>query len=126
MGNIIKVGMAETKKETKKEAKKEGDKDKAKPLDDSDISLMKRYGRGPYFESIKKAEEELKDYTGKINKLCGVKESDTGLAPPADWFLTVSCDNTYSAIRKCFRENSHSRSPAARRSLAAILSNPNT
>jgi 26S proteasome regulatory subunit T1 len=79
----------EGKKEVKKEAKKEDEKDKAKPLDESDISLLKRYGRGPYFEQIKKTEEELKDYTGKISKLCGVKESDTGLAPPGDWFLTV-------------------------------------
>lgn len=72
-----------------KEVKKEQEKDKAKPLDDSDITLLKRYGRGPYFELIKKAEDDLKDYTAKINKLCGVKESDTGLSAPSDWFLTV-------------------------------------
>jgi 26S proteasome regulatory subunit T1 len=73
----------------KTEVKKEEEKDKAKPLDDSDINLLKRYGRGPYFDLIKKAEEDLKDYTGKINKLCGVKESDTGLSAPSDWFLEV-------------------------------------
>merc|ERR1719253_1647843 len=36
---------------------------------------------------IKKAEKEANDYIDKINKLIGVKESDTGLAPPSQWDL---------------------------------------
>ncbi len=84
-----------SEKETKKAAKPDADKDKSKEkdttkaLDESDISLLKRYGRGPYFEPIKKAEDGLKEFTAKIGKLTGVKESDTGLSAPSEWFLTV-------------------------------------
>jgi 26S proteasome regulatory subunit T1 len=53
------------------------------PLDEQDINLLKRYGMGPYSDSIKKTEEENKDLVKNINKLCGIKESDTGLAIPS-------------------------------------------
>merc|ERR1719386_499094 len=36
---------------------------------------------------IKKADEECQEYIQKINKLIGVKESDTGLSPPSQWDL---------------------------------------
>ncbi len=42
---------------------------------------------GPYAESIKKLEEGNRDQVTKINKLCGIKESDTGLSPPSQWDL---------------------------------------
>jgi len=42
---------------------------------------------GPYAEIIKKLEEENKDQVNKINKLCGIKESDTGLSLPSQWDL---------------------------------------
>lgn len=58
-----------------------------RPLDDNDIALLKRYGMGPYAAPIKKAEEENKEFLLKINKLCGIKESDTGLSLPAQWNL---------------------------------------
>lgn len=57
--------------------------DKGKPLTDADIALIKRYGKGPYTESIKNIEEDIKSYNTKITALCGIKESDTGLALPA-------------------------------------------
>jgi len=38
---------------------------------------------GPYSENIKKLEEEGKKLTEDINKLCGIKESDTGLSLPS-------------------------------------------
>uniref|UniRef100_A0A6V7P4C8 1-(5-phosphoribosyl)-5-[(5-phosphoribosylamino)methylideneamino]imidazole-4-carboxamideisomerase n=1 Tax=Ananas comosus var. bracteatus TaxID=296719 RepID=A0A6V7P4C8_ANACO len=44
-------------------------------------------GLGPYSESIKKAEKEIKEMVKKINDLCGIKESDTGLATPSQWDL---------------------------------------
>ena len=70
---------------------KDKDKDKEEeiiqPLDEHDINLLKKYGRGPYFELIKKVEEELIEYREKISKLTGVKELDTGLALPSEWFL---------------------------------------
>ena len=57
------------------------------PLSDQDIALFKRYGKGPYAESIRKAEEDIKNFNQKITTLCGIKESDTGLALPAQWNL---------------------------------------
>ncbi|CAI0401962.1 unnamed protein product [Linum tenue] len=57
------------------------------PLDEDDIALLKTYGLGPYSNSIKKEEKEIKDLAKKINDLCGIKESDTGLATPSQWDL---------------------------------------
>mmetsp|Transcript_28808 Transcript_28808/g.54390 ORF Transcript_28808/g.54390 Transcript_28808/m.54390 type:complete len:428 (+) Transcript_28808:135-1418(+) len=54
-------------------------------LDEDDIVLLKTYGLGPYSESIKKVEKLLKDTSKKVNDLCGIKESDTGLAHPSQW-----------------------------------------
>lgn len=56
-------------------------------LDEDDVVIMRTYGVGPYVEPIKVAEKEAKEYISKINKLIGVKESDTGLAPPSQWDL---------------------------------------
>lgn len=55
------------------------------PLTEQDIALFKRYGKGPYAEPIRKAEEDIKNFNQKITALCGIKESDTGLALPAQW-----------------------------------------
>ena len=57
--------------------------DKGKPLTEQDIALIKRYGKGPYFEPLKSVEEDIRNYNTKITALCGIKESDTGLALPA-------------------------------------------
>lgn len=71
--------------------KKDGDKSKddkgGAALTESDIALFKRYGKGPYAEPCKKAEDDIKDFNQKITALCGIKESDTGLALPAQWNL---------------------------------------
>ena len=72
----------------KKEEKTKVEKDeKGKPLTEEDIALIKRYGKGPYHESLKKTEDEIKLKNTTIQGLCGVKESDTGLALPASWNL---------------------------------------
>jgi len=42
-------------------------------------------GLGPYAEPIKKVEKDLKEISKKVNDLCGIKESDTGLAHPSQW-----------------------------------------
>lgn len=42
---------------------------------------------GPYADNIKKTEEECKDQLSKINKMVGIKESDTGLSLPSQWDL---------------------------------------
>ena len=77
------------KEEPKKTDKKENEEEEkqVKPLDKGDILLLQRYGKGPYHDKIKKLEDETKDYTEKIAKLCGVQESDTGLAMPSQWTL---------------------------------------
>jgi 26S proteasome regulatory subunit T1 len=84
-----------TKEDNSKAAeKKEGDKagdakdDKkptkeSNPLTESDIAMFKRYGKGPYTDRLKKAEDDMKEFNQKITVLIGIKESDTGLALPA-------------------------------------------
>ncbi|KAL4180682.1 hypothetical protein AMTRI_Chr12g233850 [Amborella trichopoda] len=58
-----------------------------RPLDEDDIALLKTYGLGPYSTGIKKVEKEIKEMAKKVNDLCGIKESDTGLAAPSQWDL---------------------------------------
>merc|ERR1719497_166328 len=65
----------------------EDDEKEPQALDEDDVSIMRTYGVGPYVRPIQKVETETKEYIGKINKLIGVKESDTGLAPPSQWDL---------------------------------------
>lgn len=56
-------------------------------MDEGEINLLKRYGLGPFNEAIKKIEEENRNMLTEINKLCGIKESDTGLSLPSQWDL---------------------------------------
>lgn len=42
---------------------------------------------GYYADIIKNLEEENKLLVNAVNKLSGIKESDTGLAPPSLWDL---------------------------------------
>ncbi|OAF68575.1 26S protease regulatory subunit 7 [Intoshia linei] len=57
-------------------------------LDEKDIDLMKNYGQGMYTNSIKKIEDEITKLHKRVNEMSGIKESDTGLAPPALWDLS--------------------------------------
>ncbi|KAJ2916026.1 hypothetical protein MD484_g4400, partial [Candolleomyces efflorescens] len=61
--------------------------DKIVALDDSDIQILKTYGQGPYATKLKDVEKDIKDVQKRINEKLGVKESDTGLAPPNLWDL---------------------------------------
>ncbi|KAF9388830.1 26S proteasome regulatory subunit 7 [Podila verticillata] len=54
-------------------------------LDEGDIALLKTYGQGPYAKDLKKLENDIKDAQKRVNEKIGVKESDTGLAPPSLW-----------------------------------------
>jgi len=65
----------------------EDDEKEPEQLDEDDVDIMRTYGVGPYVRPIQKVEKENKEYISKINKLIGVKESDTGLAPPSQWDL---------------------------------------
>uniref|UniRef100_H2Y4S5 26S proteasome regulatory subunit 7 n=1 Tax=Ciona savignyi TaxID=51511 RepID=H2Y4S5_CIOSA len=70
---------------------KEGEKED-KPiqaLDEGDIALLKTYGQGPYAKQIKTVEDDIVSITKRVNELSGIKESDTGLAPPALWDLAA-------------------------------------
>ncbi|XP_071152814.1 26S proteasome regulatory subunit 7 isoform X1 [Mytilus edulis] len=58
-------------------------------LDEGDIALLKTYGVGQYSKSIKSVEEDIQNTLKKVNELAGIKESDTGLAPPALWDLAA-------------------------------------
>lgn len=51
-------------------------------LDAGDIQLLKTYGQGPYAGPLKKIEKEIEDIRKRVNEHMGVKESETGLAPP--------------------------------------------
>lgn len=62
-------------------------KDDIKPLDEGDIALLKTYGMGPYSARIRNIEKDVDKLLKKINELKGIKESDTGLAPPSQWDL---------------------------------------
>lgn len=81
MGKDEQIDSSKTKDDKKKE---EGVKDdKGRPLTQQDIALISRYGKGPYTNAIKQVETEIKTFNQKITALCGIKESDTGLALPA-------------------------------------------
>lgn len=70
-----------------KAADKKQTDDKGAALTESDIAILRRYGKGPYTEAIKKVEDDVKQFNQKITTLCGIKESDTGLALPSQWNL---------------------------------------
>jgi len=65
----------------------DSDDEGGQALDEDDVNIMRTYGIGPYLKPIAKTEQEQKDWITKINKLIGIKESDTGLAPPSQWDL---------------------------------------
>ncbi|KAI6238371.1 26S proteasome regulatory subunit 7 [Aphelenchoides fujianensis] len=58
-------------------------------LDEGDIQILKKYGRGPYTDQIKQIEADIEARMKKVNELSGVKESDTGLAPPSMWDIAA-------------------------------------
>ncbi|RKP26922.1 P-loop containing nucleoside triphosphate hydrolase protein [Syncephalis pseudoplumigaleata] len=63
------------------------DDEKIVALDEGDIALLKTYGQGPYAKELKKIEVDINEIKKRINEKIGVKETDTGLAPPNLWDL---------------------------------------
>lgn len=61
----------------------------SKALDEGDIAILKTYGAGPYTKSIKTVEDDIKKISKHVNEITGIKESDTGLAPPSQWDLVA-------------------------------------
>ncbi len=91
--NDKKDSKAKEEKDVKKDDKKKDNKKKKdgeeefEGLDDKDIRLHKRYVQGPYAVPIAKIEKENKELVKDIKILCGIQESDTGLALPTFWNL---------------------------------------
>jgi 26S proteasome regulatory subunit T1 len=50
---------------------------------------LKNYGQGPYARQLRTIEKDLQDLQKRIGEKMGVKESDTGLAPPNLWDTAV-------------------------------------
>ena len=71
----------------KYEEKKEEKKEEKTGADEEDIEILKKYGRGPYTEKIKTIQDKTKEMTAEINKLCGIRESNTGLSLPQNWVI---------------------------------------
>lgn len=80
--------LGEDQRKTKQKDDKEEDKP-IKALDEAEIALLKSYGAGPYDKAIKQTEEDVQTILKRVNELSGIKESDTGLAPPALWDLAA-------------------------------------
>jgi 26S proteasome regulatory subunit T1 len=70
-----------------KEKEDPNQKEKIITTDEADIDLFKRYGKGPYSEKIKAIEDQVKKMAKDINVLCGIRESETGLAMPSNWVI---------------------------------------
>lgn len=58
-------------------------------LDEGDIVVLKRYGQGAYAENLKQLDLDIDGCVKRVNELCGIKESDTGLSQPALWDIAA-------------------------------------
>jgi len=54
-----------------------------------------------YYRAIRAVEDDIKEWLKKVNELIGLKESDTGLAPPSHWDLAADRQAIHSKIFKC-------------------------
>lgn len=63
--------------------------EKVVALDEGDIALLKSYGQGPYAAAIKRTEREVQESLRRVDEKLGVKETETGLAPPNLWDLNA-------------------------------------
>ena len=54
-----------------------------------------------YHGSIKKTEDDIQNILKRVNELTGIKESDTGLAPPAHWDLAADKQILQSTFDLC-------------------------
>jgi 26S proteasome regulatory subunit T1 len=72
-----------------RKTKDEKEEKPIKALDEEDVAVLKAYSAGPFTREIKKIEEDISGLMKKVNELTGMRESDTGLAPPALWDLAA-------------------------------------
>jgi hypothetical protein len=66
MTNEDKKSPSKDAKTEKNDPEKEKEEKSSIPLSEQDIALFKRYGKGPYADSIKKAEDDMKEFNQKI------------------------------------------------------------
>ncbi|VDL39440.1 unnamed protein product [Hymenolepis diminuta] len=102
--------------EDQRRVREDKDEKEIKALDEGDIALLKTYGAAPYNDEIKKCEEDINSIMKRVNELTGIKESDTGLAPPALWDLVadkvcLSSDHPLQVARCTKIINSDSEEP---------------
>jgi hypothetical protein len=71
------------------------DEQPAKTLDADDIRFLKTYGLGPYAAAINQTATDIKDIQKRVVETIGIKESDTGLAPPSRWDLVADKQMLY-------------------------------
>ncbi|PKI82626.1 26S proteasome regulatory subunit 7 [Malassezia vespertilionis] len=76
-------------KYSKSDKDESNNEDTIVPLDEGDIQLLRTYGQGPYAGSLKRMDTEIKDVEKRVNEKMGVRESDTGLAPPDLWDIAA-------------------------------------
>ena len=76
-------------KYSKPDADADKDKDQIVPLDEDDIQLLRTYAQGPYANALKRIDQEIKEAEKRVNEKMGIKESDTGLAPPDLWDIAA-------------------------------------
>ena len=53
------------------------------------LTSINLQGTGPYDKQLKKNDDDVQAILKRVNELAGIKESDTGLAPPALWDLAA-------------------------------------
>lgn len=56
-------------------------------LTETEVELIKNYGKSPYTDSISKLEKEIASVYARVSSKLGLKEEETGLAPPMQWDL---------------------------------------
>uniref|UniRef100_A0A8C5VSK6 ATPase AAA-type core domain-containing protein n=1 Tax=Microcebus murinus TaxID=30608 RepID=A0A8C5VSK6_MICMU len=79
-------------------------------LNEGDSALLKTYGQSTYSRQIQQVEDDIQQLLKKIIELTGIKESDTGLAPPLLWNLAT--DEQTLQSEKCTKIiNAHSEDP---------------
>ncbi|CAD6967225.1 unnamed protein product [Tilletia controversa] len=77
------------------------DEDNIQALDEDDIQLLRTYGQGPYAKQLKSIENEVKEVQKRVNEKIGVKESDTGLAPPNLWDIAADKQQQPLQVARC-------------------------
>lgn len=56
-------------------------------IDDQDLNFVMSYGKNYYADDIKVLESEISAFFEQISLKLGMKEAETGLAPPSQWNL---------------------------------------